>query len=53
MHESNRKLKSLPELRKRIQSWASHTGNHWTEEDILDVLHYLNKSFYHFESRAL
>ena len=53
MHESSRKLKSLTELRKRIQAWAIHSGNHWTEEDILDVLHYLNKSFYHFESRAL
>lgn len=49
MHERNRKLKNLAQLRKRIEDWAAHTGNTWTREDIDDVLYYLNKSFYRFD----
>ena len=53
MHEKNRKLKSLAELRQRVQAWATHTGNPWTQEEIEDVLYYLNKSFYQFEQKEL
>lgn len=53
MHERNRRLKSLDALRKRIEDWASHTGNSWKREDIDDVLYYLNKSFYHFDQKPL
>lgn len=53
IHEKNRKIRSLDELQKRIQSWAVHTGNTWTREEINDVLYYLNKSFYRFEQGGL
>jgi mono/diheme cytochrome c family protein len=53
MHARNRKLKTLDALRGRIRDWASHTGNPWTDEDIDDVLYYLNKSFYRFDQKAL
>ena len=53
MHEKNRKLKSLTELRDRVQAWATHTGNPWTREEVDDVLYYLNKSFYRFDQKAL
>jgi len=45
-------VKSLSELKKRIDSWAEHTGQHWNEQDTNDVLYYLNKSYYHFEEQA-
>jgi len=53
MHEKNRKLKSLAELRQRVQAWATHTGNPWTQEEVEDVLYYLNKSFYQFDQKDL
>lgn len=42
------KVKSLAELRRRIASWADHTGQYWSEREIDDVLYYLNRSYYHF-----
>ena len=45
------KVKSLSELRSRIASWPEHTGQHWGESEIDDVLNYLNKSYYHFEDQ--
>jgi hypothetical protein len=45
-------VKSLSELKKRITTWAEHTGQPWNEQDINDVLYYLNKSYYHFEEQA-
>jgi len=45
------KVKSLIELRERIASWAEHTGLNWGSGDIDAVLHYLNKSYYHFKDR--
>jgi mono/diheme cytochrome c family protein len=53
MHAENRHLKSLDELRKRIDAWATHTGNDWNKDEIDDVLYYLNKRFYKFEQKAL
>lgn len=53
MHAENRRLKSLDELRKRIEAWATHTGNDWTRDEINDVLYYLNKRFYKFDQKAL
>lgn len=53
MHAENRHLRSLDELRKRVEAWAGHTGNDWSGEEIDDVLYYLNKRFYKFEHKAL
>ncbi len=43
------KIKTLTELRQRITSWADHTGTDWRDSEVEDVLHYMNKSFYHFK----
>jgi mono/diheme cytochrome c family protein len=53
MHAENRRLKSLAELRKRVEAWAAHTGNDWRKDEVDDVLYYLNKRFYKFEQKAL
>lgn len=49
----NRKVKSLSELRKRITSWAAHAGEDWGDSEVDDVLHYLNRTYYHFKDEAL
>ncbi len=48
----DRKVQSLSDLKKRITSWAEHTGQYWSEQDINDVVYYLDKSYYHFEEGA-
>ena len=53
LHTRNKKIKNLDTLRRRIQDWASHTGNTWSYEEIEDVLYYLNKSFYGFDQQPL
>ena len=49
----SRHLRSLEELRQRIDAWAVHTNLDWRKGEVEDVLYYLNKSFYHFEQKAL
>lgn len=44
------KAKSLGDLRKKIASWAEHGGMEWGNEEVDDVLQYMNKTFYHFKS---
>lgn len=43
------KVKSRAELRRRINSWAAHSGTEWGSGEINDVLFYMDKSFYHFD----
>lgn len=43
------KVKSLAELKGRIESWAIHGGENWGQSEIDDVTYYLNKSHYHFD----
>jgi hypothetical protein len=49
----SRHLRSLDELRQRVEAWAVHTNLDWRKGEVEDVLYYLNKSFYHFEQKAL
>jgi mono/diheme cytochrome c family protein len=49
----NRKVKSLSELRKRITSWAAHAGEDWGDSEVDDVLHYLNRTYYHFKGEEM
>lgn len=44
------KAKSLAEVRKKITSWAEHSGTEWGSNEIDDVLLYMNRSFYHFKA---
>ena len=46
------KVKKLSDLNRKISSWATHSGTDWRKSEIDDVMHYLNKSFYHFKSEA-
>ena len=48
-----RHLKTLDELKQRITSWAVHTNTGWTRQEVDDVLHYLNTSFYKFPKQSL
>lgn len=43
------KAKNLEELRKKIMSWADHSGTEWGNSEVDDVLLYMDKSFYHFK----
>ncbi len=48
-----RHMRSLEELRARIDAWAVHTNAGWRKAEVDDVLFYLNKSFYRFEQKPL
>jgi len=43
------KAKSLKEVRRKITSWAEHSGTDWGKSEVDDVLLYMNKSIYHFK----
>lgn len=45
------KVKTLSELRDRIISWSIHSGSDWSDSEVDDVLYYMNKSFYHINSK--
>ena len=47
--KQGKKAKTLEELRKKIASWADHSGTEWGNSEVDDVLLYMNKSFYHFK----
>jgi len=42
-----RTVKTLSELRKRVAGWAEHAGDDWGKSEIGDVVHYLNRRYYH------
>lgn len=45
----NRKIESYPALNKQVRRCRDSLGMPWPEDQIMDVIHYLNKSFYHFQ----
>jgi len=47
------KIKTLPELREEITSWANYTGSEWGKSELDDVLYYLNRSVYHIKVKKL
>jgi mono/diheme cytochrome c family protein len=54
MHRpESRHAPSLAELRKRIEAWALHTDARWQQDEVNDVLFYLNRSFYKFPEKPL
>lgn len=42
---------SLSGLRKQVSRWARHLQLRWSSEDLNDVVAYLNRQYYQFESR--
>ncbi len=45
----SRKVKSLKKLESKVRLCDSKLSTNWFEEDIQDVVAYLNKSFYNFK----
>lgn len=45
----NRKIESLMGLEAQLKRCKNSLGTNWPEDQILDVQHYLNTNFYHFE----
>jgi mono/diheme cytochrome c family protein len=45
---TQRTVESIEELRSKVVSWGVHSGLDWTDEDIDDVVVYLNRRFYKF-----
>ncbi|MDH3637980.1 MAG: hypothetical protein OES09_05890 [Gammaproteobacteria bacterium] len=44
----NRKAKSTEEIEALIIHWSSYRNLGWNQEDINDVLHYLNTRYYKY-----
>ncbi|MGZ8217533.1 c-type cytochrome [Methylomagnum sp.] len=54
LHEArHRHVRTLDELRQRVQGWATHTNTGWQKGEVDDVLFYLNQSFYKFPKQRL
>jgi len=45
----NRKIDTLMGLEAQLKRCKNSLGTNWPEDQILDVQHYLNTNFYHFE----
>lgn len=57
-HEANvhqrdsRRVTSADELRIWVTAWGVHAAPEWSDDDIMDVAHYLEVNFYHFPPEA-
>lgn len=40
-------------LTQQVGRWAKNSGLNWSREEIVDVSHYLNSLYYHFEVKTL
>jgi mono/diheme cytochrome c family protein len=45
---SRSRVKSLQDLRAQVARWAGNTGRIFTQDELADVVEYLNSSHYHF-----
>ena len=45
----NRKIDTFAQLDKQVRRCRDSLGMSWPEEQIMDVVMYLNKTFYHFK----
>lgn len=47
VHERDgRHIRTLAELRTRVEAWSVHSGLEWTAQEIDDVTDYLSQNFY-------
>jgi mono/diheme cytochrome c family protein len=44
----SRRTSSIEDLRQRVASWSYHAALGWSEEEVADVVDYLDRRFYHF-----
>ena len=45
----NHKIETIFMLKEQLKRCKNSLGTDWPEDQILDVQHYLNSEFYHFE----
>jgi hypothetical protein len=48
---TDKRTRSLPELRTRVLQWAEYLKLHWGSEELEDVVSYLDSEYYKFEVR--
>ena len=46
---SNRRVKSFDKLASQVRFCKNQTGVMWFDDEVNDVIHYLNDSFYQFK----
>lgn len=46
---SNRRMKSFDKLTAHVNFCKNQTGVMWFDDEVNDVIHYLNESFYQFK----
>lgn len=44
----NKRVKTLPKLGTQVRFCRDNLGITWFDDEVDDVVHYLNKNFYHF-----
>lgn len=47
----NRRIESYDALVRQVSRCKDNLGMPWPEEEVLDVVEYLNKQFYHYDKR--
>jgi mono/diheme cytochrome c family protein len=45
----NRIVHSIDQLKFQVYRWTWQTGLRWFPEDVADIVHYLNSTYYKFE----
>ena len=48
---TRQQVRSLAALQNQVSRWALHLQLRWSSEDLNDVVAYLNRQYYQFESR--
>lgn len=48
----DRRIQSIDALRNQLERCKTSLGASWPEQDIRDLLHYLNQEFYHFDTET-
>ena len=47
--QTNTRVHSLADLHEQVRAWGKLTGQTFTQEDLADIVAYLNESHYHLE----
>jgi mono/diheme cytochrome c family protein len=47
----SRRATSIEDLRQQVTSWSYHAALGWSEEEVADVVDYLDREFYHFSEQ--
>lgn len=45
---TNKRVKTLPKLGSQVRFCKDNLGITWFDDEVNDVVHYLNKNYYHF-----